>query len=238
MINNKCSKFLLIILIFGLITCIFDENGIENLSVVARDEHEPHDDWQTVNMDSFISERLGSSNYGDDTYLKIGDAISGQNVTYLYFNLQSYDTSTAKRADLYIYVTSITQEAVLNVHVANSDAWNEDSITWNNAPTFGNSIAHKTVNSAGFVTFDVSSVLIHSNIPEITLIIATESNSRLRIRSKENMDTIMEDEYPHLIFIRDIVPGFDLLIFTLLISTVIIFISFRLIKQRDIKVKG
>jgi hypothetical protein len=218
--------------------CGLDKIGIVNLTVTARDEHEPHDDWQTVNMDSFISERLQSSNYGDDGYLKIGDAISGQNITYFYFNFLSYDTSSAKQADLYIYLTSVSQATLLNVHVANSDTWNEDSITWNNAPTYGNSIAHKTVSSVGFVTFDVSSALIDSNVGEITFVITTESLSTIRIRSKENMDTIMEDEYPHIIFIRDIVPGFDFFITTLLISIVIIVISIRLKKYRNIKISS
>jgi hypothetical protein len=227
---NQKIKFLLLILIFSLTACLV------SITVIARDEHEPHDDWHTANMDSFTSERLPSSNYGEDGYLKIGDAISGQNNTYFYFNLLSYDTSNSKQADLYIYVTSVSQTAVLNVHVADSDAWDEDSITWNNAPTYGNSIAHKTVSSPGFVTFDVSSALVHSNIGEITLVITTESLSTVRIRSKENPDTRMEDEYPHIIFIRDI-PGFDLFITLIISSIVILFVSLRIAKYRNLKIQ-
>ncbi|MHA1460174.1 MAG: CBM96 family carbohydrate-binding protein, partial [Promethearchaeota archaeon] len=229
---NKNLNFLFLILIFSLSVCAIDQLGIVNLTVTARDEHEPHDDWQTVNMDSFISERLKDSNYGDDSYLKIGDAISGQNITYFYFNLLSYDTSSAKRADLYIYVTSVPQETLLSVHVADSNTWNEDSITWNNAPTYGNSIAQKSVSSTGFIIFDVSSVLIVSNLPEITLIITTEGLSSVRIRSKENIDTRMEDEFPHIIFIRDIVPGFDIFITLFLISTAITLIGIKLKKNK------
>lgn len=233
---SKKSKFLFMVIIFSLSVCVIDQIGIINLSVTARDEHEPHDDWQTVNMDSFISERHNTSNYGDDGYLKIGDAISGQNITYFYFNLLSYDTSTARGADLYIYVTYVAQETVLNIHVADSDAWVEDSITWNNAPTYGISIAHKTVSSIGFVTFDVSSVLIDSNVPEITLVIIADSLSSVKIRSKENADTRMEDEFPHIIFIREIVPGFDIFITTFLISIVIFLVSIRLKKHKKINV--
>ena len=126
---SQSSKILFLILIISFTLCVIDMLGIVNWTATARDEHEPHDDWQTVNMDSFINERVDDTNYGEDGYLKIGDSISGQNITYLYFNLRSYDTSSAKDADLYIYVVSVTQETVLNVHVADSGAWYEDTIT-------------------------------------------------------------------------------------------------------------
>lgn len=232
---SKNSEFLFLILIFSLTVFVIDELGILNFAVTAFDEHRPHDDWITANMDSFISEQLNDSNYGNEGYLKIGDAISGQNITYLYFNLHSYDTSTAKRADLYVYMTNIAQETVLRVHVANSDVWDEDLITWNNAPTYGNSIIQKTVSSAGFVSFDVSSALIDSNVPEITFVITTESLSSIRIRSIENEDTIMEDEFPHIIFIKDTVPGFNLPITIFVTSVVIILVSIRFKKYKNVK---
>jgi hypothetical protein len=234
---SQDSKFLILILVFTLIVSVINGLGILNFSATARDEHEPHDDWHTANMDSFISERLNDSNYGDEGYLKIGNAVSGQNITYLYFNLLSYDTSTARKADLYIYATNVAQETVLKVHIADSDAWDEAAITWNNAPTYGDSIAQKTVSSPGFVTIDVSSVLIDSNVPEITLVITTESLSRINIRSIENEDTRMEDEFPHIIFIREIVPGFDIFTITSLISLVIILLSVRFKKHKKIKIE-
>lgn len=235
---SKNSKILLFILIFSLMVFVIEEFRILDFSVIARDEHEPHDDWQTANMDSFISERLNDSNYGNDGYLKIGNAISGQNITYLYFDLHSYDTSTAKRADLYIYVTTVAQETVLHIHVADSNEWNETSITWNNAPTYGSSISQKTVSSVGFVNLDLSSVLIDSNVAEITFVITTETLSSIRIRSIENEDTRMEDEFPHIIFIRDVVPGFNLPITIFLISVVIILVGIRFQKYKNIKVNA
>jgi len=234
---NQSSKILFLILTMSFTLCVIDMLGIVKWNVTA-DRYEPHDDWHTVNMDSFISERVKNSNYGDDAYLKIGDAISGQNITYLYFDLSSYDTSGAKRVDLYIFVISFPQETLLNIHVTSSDVWDEETITWNNAPTYGNSIAHKTVNSEGFVSFDVSSVLIDSNIPEITLVITTESLSSIRIRSKENEDTRMEDEFPHMVFIRDIVPGFDIYVTISIVSIAITLVSIKLILNRKLKIEG
>lgn len=232
---SRTSKIIILILTISFSLCVFDMLGIVKWTVTARDEHEPHDDWQTVNKDSFISERVNNSNYGNDGYLKIGDAISGQNITYLLFNLLSYDTSSAKRADLYIYVTSVPQETLLDIHVADSDMWNETTINWNNAPAYGNSIAHKTVSSTGFVVFDVSSVLVESNIPTITFVIISESISSIMIRSKENVDTRMEDEFPHIIFIRDIVPGFDIYITILLLSIAITLVCIKVKLNRKLK---
>jgi len=233
--NSKSSKMVFFILIFSFSLCVIDILGIVDWTVTAVDEHEPHDDWKTTDRDTYISERVSDSNYGDAGYLTIGDSISGQNITYLHFDFSSYDTSNSKRADLYIYVTHIAQEILLDVCVANSDAWIENTITWNNAPTYGNFIAQKSVSSTGFVKFDVSSALIESNIPEITFVITTENLSSIRIRSKENEDTRMEDEFPHIIFIRDIVPGFDIYVTLLLISVAITLVGIKLKISRKLK---
>ena len=235
---NKNSKFIFLILTISISLCVFDMSGIVKWTVTARDEYEPHDDWKTTDRDTFISERVNNSNYGDAGYLKIGDSSSGQNITYLHFTFSSYDTSNAIKADLIIYVTSVVQEMLLEVHVADSDNWNESSITWNNSPTYGNFITQKSVSSNEFVKFDVSSALIESPIPEITFVITSESLSNLMIRSKENMDTRMEDEFPHLVFIRKIVPGFDLYVTILLLSITITLVGIKLNLNRKLKLVG
>jgi len=181
---SKYSKFVFLILIFSFSLCVIDMLGIVNWTVTARDEHEPLEGWFNTDRDTFISEQLNDSNYGSAGYLKIGDSNSGKDITYLHFSLSSYDTSSVKNADLIIYVTHITQAMLLEVHIADSDAWNESSINWNNAPTYGNSIAQKSVGSTGFVTIDVSSALIESKIPEVTFIIISETLSSVQIRSK------------------------------------------------------
>ena len=225
---SKKSKFIFLMLIFSFSLCVIDMLGIVNWTATARDEHEPLEGWFNSDMDTFISERLNDSNYGSAGYLKIGDSIIGHNITYLHFSFSSYDTSSAKKADLIIYVTHITQAMLLDFHIADSDAWNESDINWNNAPTYGNSIAQKSVSSTGFVTIDVSSALIEYKIPEVTFIIISETLSSIQIRSKENMDTTWEDEYPHLILIRDTIPGFDIFITIFLISIVITLVGIKL----------
>ena len=233
---NKNSKFVFLILIFSFSLCLIDMLGIVNWTATARDEHEPHDDWHTTDMDTYISEQFNNSNYGSAGYLKIGNSTVGQDITYLYFSFSSYDTSIAKRLDLIIYVTDIAQRTSLDVHIADSNDWNEDTINWDNAPTYGNSIAQKSVGSTGFVTFDVSSVLIESPIPEITFIITSKTLNSIRIRSKENADTRMEDEFPHLIFIRETLPGFDIFLTIFLISIVITSVGIKLKINRKLKV--
>jgi len=74
-----------------------------------------------------------------------------------------------------------------------------------------------------------------SPIPEITFIITSENLSSIRIRSKENEDTRMEDEFPHIIFIRDIVPGFDIYVTLLLISVAITLVGIKLKISRKLK---
>lgn len=235
---SKNSKFVFLILIYSFSLCVFDMLGIVNLTATARDEHEPLEGWFNTDRDTFISEQLNNSNYGSAGYLKIGDSISSKDITYLHFSLSSYDTSSAKNADLIIYVTHITQAMLLEVHIADSDAWNESSISWNNAPTYGNSIAQKSVSSTGFVTVDVSSALIDSQISEITFVIISETLSSTQIRSKENMDTSWEDEFPHLVLIKNpyTVPGFDIFLTIFLISIVIPSVCIKLKINRKLKV--
>lgn len=232
------SKILFLILMFSFSLGVIDMLGIIQCNVTARDEHQPHDDWHTTDKDTYISERVNSSNYGTVGYLKIGDAISGQNITYLHFNFDSYDTSSGKSVDLIIYVTGISQEMIIDIHVADSDDWDEDTINWDNAPTYGNSISQKSVSSTEFARFDVSSALIKSPIPEITFVITSETLGSLSFRSKENADTRMEDEYPHPIFIRDVVPGFDVFLTTFLISIVITFVIIKFKIKRKLNSKG
>lgn len=238
--KNQSSKILFLILTMSFTLCVIDMMGIAKLNVTAdhASQYQPHDDWHTVTMDSFISERVEDSNYGTDTYLTIADAISGQNITFLYFDFSSYDTSSAKQVFLYLFIVYVPQETVLNIHVTDSDAWDEKTITWNNAPTYGNSIAYKTVNSKEFISFDVSSVLIDSNVPEITFTIISESYSNIKIKSRENMDNRMEDELPHLVFIRDIVPGFDIYVTISIVSIAITLVSIKLILHRKLKIEG
>ena len=233
---SKNSKFIFLIIIFSFSLCVIDMLGIVRWTATARDEHEPHDDWHTTDMDTYISEQFNNSNYGGAGYLKIGNSTIGQDITYLYFSFSSYDTSIAKRLDLIIYVTDIAQRTSLDVHIADSNDWNEGTINWDNAPTYGNSIVQKSVGSTGFVTFDVSSVLIESPIPEITFIITSKTLNSIRIRSKENADTRMEDEFPHLIFIRETLPGFDIFIITFLLGIVIALIGIKLKINRKLKV--
>ncbi|MHA1507871.1 MAG: CBM96 family carbohydrate-binding protein [Promethearchaeota archaeon] len=235
---NVNSKIIFLILVFSFSLGVIDMLGIIKWNVTARDEHQPHDDWHTTSKDTYISERVNGSNYGEGGYLKIGDAISGQNISYLYFSFSSYDTSSGKSVDLIIYVTGISQEMLLDIHVADSNDWDEDTINWTNAPTYGNSIAQKSVSTTEFVRIDVSSALINSPIPEITFVIVSETLSSMSFRSKENQDTRMEDEYPHLIFIRDIVPGFDIFITILFLSIVSTLVGIKLKLNRKLKVEG
>jgi len=58
------------------------------------------------------------------------------------------------------------------------------------------------------------------------------------MRSKENAETRMEDEFPHIIFIKDVVPSFDIFITLFLISTAITLIGIKLKKNKEVKVIG
>jgi hypothetical protein len=233
---SKSSKFVFLILIFSFSLCVIDMLGIVNWTAIARDEHEPHDDWHTTDMDTYISEQFNNSNYGSAGYLKIGNSTIGHDITYLYFSFSSYDTSKANKLNLIIYVTDIAQAMSLDIHIADSNDWNEGTINWDNAPTYGNSIAQKSVGSTGFVTIDVSSVLIESSIPEVTFIITSKTLNIISIRSKENADTRMEDEFPHLIFLRDTIPGFDIFIITFLLGIVLTLVGIKLKINRKLKV--
>lgn len=234
---SKNSKFVFLILIYSFSLCVFDMLGIVNLTATARDEHEPHDDWHTTDMDTYISEQSNSSNYGNSGDLKIGNSITGQYISYLYFSFSAYDTTGANKIELIIYVTSIIQKMLLEVFVANSEAWNESSINWINAPNYTNSIVQKSVGSTEFVNFDVSSAFMGSQIPQITFVIISDTPSSIIFRSKENDDTRMEDEFPHIIFIRNItIPGFDILITTLLLGTVITLVGIKIKINKKLKV--
>ncbi|MEM7475839.1 MAG: DNRLRE domain-containing protein, partial [Planctomycetota bacterium] len=78
-----------------------------------------------------------STNYGDSTSLEV---YSSSRVTYLRFDLSELQ-GTVYNAALQLHPLSVSNANVTHyLREVSSDSWNEETLTWNNKPTYGGSL--------------------------------------------------------------------------------------------------
>jgi hypothetical protein len=91
--------------------------------------------------DSYTNTAASSTNYGAKTLL---DVESASQTTYIQFDLSSipagYTSSNLAKASLKLYVNAVTTAGSFNVDFING-TWSETTITANNAPALGTTIA-------------------------------------------------------------------------------------------------
>jgi len=117
----------------------------------------------TVNLgatkDTFVNEGSSGTNYGSETYLRIGYAYVRRGL--IQFDLSSLSGKTIDSAELRLYKYDNygnPEGRIYNVHrIAGS--WTETSVTWNNAPGYDSGVtASATVpNNNNWMTWDVKS---------------------------------------------------------------------------------
>jgi PKD repeat protein len=191
MINKK--KIFKIILLSFLFLSIFSNIviSVDNLSIPA-DE------------DSYINLSQPDANHGNDSYLKIKSENFGyyppgmnpvdyQNISYIKFNLSSISNSfDIIEADLEIYIINNSKNSGdIELFFCTDDSWDENQITWNNAPNYElnklDSIENISIFSQWY-SFDVTNTIMSNDLDFISFVlVGVENYEYISIISKDNI---------------------------------------------------
>lgn len=155
--------------------------------------------------DAYIDSNVPDDNFGSTTYLSVGHGIFDEAVTrsYLMFNLSSIPankTVISARLRLDPGYVSIPSPQV-GAHYLASDAWDETTITWNNAPTGFNPTATDTITvniteSFWTVTEDVDDTYRGDGIYSVVMKLSDESSDTATNCSSS--EAIIQDWWPYL----------------------------------------
>ena len=86
--------------------------------------------------DAYINSYYADDNYGASNYLSIGQLLLGSEVSYVKFNIPQTD-KIIKSATVKTYWYNFMIESRMALAIGTtSNSWNENTITWNNAPYF------------------------------------------------------------------------------------------------------
>jgi hypothetical protein len=88
--------------------------------------------------DTYINSSNPDENNGDETYLRVGDARLTNDyirISYLMFDLSEIKGSI-QEATLKLYLKWSWEARYIGIHDCDDTSWNEDTLTWNNAPTY------------------------------------------------------------------------------------------------------
>jgi len=113
-------------------------------------------------------------NFGSSDYLHVGAYFSlGYSESYIKFDIPETNLKVMS-ATIKAYWYSHSCETWLQfVACLVSNNWNEESITWNNAPIHGEIIAQDSITNAKTFTFDVTAFIVESG--EFSICIYEES---------------------------------------------------------------
>lgn len=183
--------------------------------------------------DSFVSSADPNSNYGGDSYIEVSrstNSFVGTQLGYLKFSIGDLggDILSAK---LKLYTSLVSETHSVGIHQVSSSSWDELSITYNNRPTYGDSIGSQLVAySSTWYSWEI-------NIEENTIItfaIIVEDihdTTWLWFHSKDQSYSFL-DEYRPLIEIEtDEILSSNVIIGILFIAGVIGLISFYFYKR-------
>ena len=144
--------------------------------------------------DAYTDDNKRNNNF-DNLNLRVGnDANHGKHRSYLKFDLSELNGKTINSAKFGIDPFSPLNDVTVNLHYISSDSWRENSITWNNAPSYSSSITDSKVfvgNSGSVVEFDVFSLINEQdNILSFALVSSQESisNRYVQFFSKDMTD--------------------------------------------------
>ncbi|MBP1913042.1 DNRLRE domain-containing protein [Thermococcus stetteri] len=86
--------------------------------------------------DAYVYEKYPDSNYRDKDYIWVG-YYNGGEVAFLKFNLSSLPKNAQiQSAEVCLYDYGLYGTPVISAHAVSDDSWTEDTITWNNAPSW------------------------------------------------------------------------------------------------------
>ena len=134
--------------------------------------------------DATVQKNRADSNFGDSKNLIIRDISSNfARRTFIQFNVDS-NANTIKKATLRLY--SISHEGSVVVKKAIAESFDESTITWNTAPTVGETIAQKTAAKNSWIEIDVSSYVQESGVYIFAIETTVDSTGKLSSKEGEH----------------------------------------------------
>lgn len=115
----------------------------------------------TASADTFVegaADRINNTN-GTSTSLRLADdSHSNPRRIYLKFDLNEVDLSAFNKATLKVYNSDTRYSRVVTAHktINNETRWEEETLSWENAPQPGDAILTKSGNTASFTTTQVA----------------------------------------------------------------------------------
>ncbi|MFX0105773.1 MAG: tetratricopeptide repeat protein [Candidatus Hodarchaeota archaeon] len=188
-----------------------------------------------VDKDASVYDNTPDTNYGNDTYLRVGNYNFGKARTYYHFNVSSLPKgwSEATVVVYFDYGSSM-------VHVGGNltyDCWDEMTITWNNKPSAGRYRGHIYCDG-----FDFNIPLEPENFIDggVTICLygkGGESDGFIQGDSREGAPSKGQTPFVRLTYDDDPTLIFIVLAISLLMVVIIILISYLIVKGSSFKRK-
>ena len=124
--------------------------------------------------DSFVRDRYPNNNYGTGAWFQ--DLRTGYNVnfgtdrSYFKFNLGVLQGKTINSAVFSIDPVFYQGSPLLNLNYVSNNNWDEETITWNNAPSYSTLISSKEVTSPDRIEFNIDSSYLEAGELSFALI--------------------------------------------------------------------
>lgn len=146
-------------------------------------------DTQTVNPsdDAYVNEDSPNYKYGDLTYLKLSDTAFQHCRIWLKFSIPISNARPIKSAKLYLYQHGVPyKNMIAEVYYSADDSWSEDSITWNNQPSYSDLLDSTTIDGDQYVwySWNVKSTVSSGDTVSFCLR-TTTNNCEAWFRSRE-----------------------------------------------------
>ncbi len=136
----------------------------------------------TPEADALVYANAPNSNYGTQPILQVQNAPGILN-SYLRFNVQNLNGPVSS-ATLRLYPLDTNSQG-LAVHAVENNSWNEQTITYGNAPLIGNLInSSGAVNSGQWVEINVTPYVGGNGL--LTFALTSETTTLFRLRSREH----------------------------------------------------
>lgn len=132
--------------------------------------------------DAWVESLTPTVNHGESIYLKV-DGLP-LTVSYLRFEVRGADSPPTGLLRLHVETASSTG---IEIHSVAGNAWDENTITYENAPPIGPAVGSSGPVAAGtWVSVDVSSAITGDG--PLTLAVTTGNDTGVRITSREGID--------------------------------------------------
>jgi hypothetical protein len=134
----------------------------------------------TPTADSYVDTNRRSTNYGSQTQLRTDGSPTIR--SYLRFSVQGVATVT--RATLRMYANS-SSNGGYDVRAVSNNTWDESTITYNNAPSVGNTLGSSgRFGSGTWTSVDITSYIMGNGT--YSLAITTSGSTAISFRSRES----------------------------------------------------